>query len=204
MKRSQKHTRFGFTLVEMMMAMGCGSMVLAALLAASTALQRSFAAVEGYSIATGDQLRVQDYIAMDCRRATSVSWNSGTQTLTVSVPNYYDSNGNPVAPTYNGSSLQYGSGTTDISYYKSATGNEFMRQVGGSATKCGAGAAWSNCAKAIATDVSSFNASVTAGSGASTVKCSVTFSPRFKTVNPVIAGTTVYAETFLRNGKARQ
>src|SRR5713101_858838 len=70
MNTTQNHTRSAFTLVETITAMACGTIVLVALLAMSISLQRSFAAVEGYSIAEGDQLRVQDYIAMDCRRAT--------------------------------------------------------------------------------------------------------------------------------------
>ena len=49
---------------------GVGSLVIAVLLASSVALQRGFAAVEGYAVAEGDQLgHVQDYVALDCRRA---------------------------------------------------------------------------------------------------------------------------------------
>src|SRR4029077_4869723 len=39
----------GFTLVEMMMSLGCGSLILAAVVTAGVALQRSYAAVELYS-----------------------------------------------------------------------------------------------------------------------------------------------------------
>src|SRR5207245_4563681 len=60
-----------FTLVEMLVSVACSSIILAAVVTAGVALQRSFAAVEAYSISEGDQLRVQDYIAMDCRRATT-------------------------------------------------------------------------------------------------------------------------------------
>ena len=153
----QRNKRLGFTLVELMMSAGCASLMLAAVLSAGVALQRSFAAVEGYSLAEGDQLRVQDYIAMDCRRAVSAtrdngswvyssnSWSwvsdpNGTATLIVTIPNYYDTNGNPVDPTYSSTgAIQYGGGTTTISYYKS--GSSFMRQIGFDPTK----------AKAIAT-----------------------------------------------------
>jgi Tfp pilus assembly protein PilW len=210
MKVQRNKRRVGFTLIEVMMSAACASLMLAAVISAGVALQRSFAAVEGYSLAEGDQLRVQDYIAMDCRRAVSAtrdngswtyssntwSWVSdpnGTATLIVTIPNYYDTNGNPVDPIYNSTgAIQYGGGTTTISYYKS--GSNFMRQVGFDSTK----------AKAIATNVASFN--VSEQDLTSRVTCSITFSPRFVYLpgpGP-INGTTVYSNTFLRNAVARQ
>jgi hypothetical protein len=216
MKITEQNKLSAFTLVETVTAMACGTIVLAALLAASIALQRSFAAVEGYSIAEGDQLRVQDYIAMDCRRATggafgplattpavdngswvSGSWvhnSSGPLTLIVLVPDYYDANGNSQAPYFVSGKIQYGdAGTTAISYYQS--GNSFMRQVGTDPTK----------AKAIATNVSSFNVNPLDQTD-NKVSCSITFKPSFTSLpgpGP-IAGTTVYSQTFLRNAVARQ
>jgi Tfp pilus assembly protein PilW len=185
--RISKKTRWAFTLVEMMMSMVCGSLILAAVVTAGVCLQRSFAAVEGYSIAEGDQLRVLDYIAMDCRRASTASVANNTLTLT--IPNYYDGSGNPVNPTFNSSVIQYGAGSTTVSY--SQTGSNFVRTVGAVST-------------AIATNVSTFT--VTPQDLTSTVSCSVTFSPRFVYLpgpGP-IAGTTVYCNTFLRNASARQ
>jgi Tfp pilus assembly protein PilW len=184
-----------FTLVEMMMSLGCGSMILAAVVASGVCLQRSFAAVEGYSTSEGDQLRVLDYIAMDCRRALSASVSNGTLTLT--VPNYYDSSGNVVTPTLTSGTLQYSGGaTTTITYAKSGT--SFVRTVGPTAT-------WptGNAAIAIATNISAFT--VTSTDLTSTVSCYITFSPRFVYLpgpGP-IAGTTIYCNTFLRNAVAR-
>jgi type II secretory pathway component PulJ len=223
-----------FTLVEMMMGLGCGSFILAAVISAGVCLQRSFAAVEAYSVSQGDQLRVQDYIAMDARRAVlgSISGLSGTTpavdtgswsggvwvhdatkpvTLLLTVPNYYDSNGNAQAPQYSSGTIVYGSsgGTTAISYYQS--GNSLMRQVGTSSTVCTSGQTWTNCAKAVATNI--YNFSVTAPSQASinadTIPYTITFSPIFTTKpysssNPSVQGTTIYANTFLRNPDARQ
>jgi type II secretory pathway component PulJ len=218
MKASAKRMFAAFTLVEVLLSVACSSMILAAVITAGVALQRSFAAVEGYSIAEGDQLRVQDYIAMDCRRAISAtvdngSWtNSGGTyswvsnasdpvTLILTLPGYYDGSGNIQAPSFaaNGA-VQYGTGsTTTISYYMSGT--SFMRQVGTNPTQCSTGAAWTNCRKAIATNVNSFT--VTPSDLTTTVRCSITFSPRFTNTNPGVAGTTVYANTFLRNATAR-
>jgi Tfp pilus assembly protein PilW len=218
-----KKIRRAFTLVEMMLSVGCGSLILAAVVAAGICLQRSFAAVEGYSRAESDQLRVLDYIAMDCRRAISGTvpglsnptpqiatgswvqsggaWSwvpaaSGATTLILSLPAYYDSNGNPVPPTINSSNLiQYGGSTVTISYSKS--GSNFVRSVIVGSTMT---------TTAIATNVSSFI--VTPGSQANpwpTVSCSIVFSPRFvylPSPGPV-AGTMVYCNTFLRNAAPR-
>ena len=219
MKTPDKNTCAGFTLVEVMTAIGCGSIVLAALLTASVCLQRSFAAVAGYAITEGDQLRVQDYIAMDCRRAIDVqidngswvqsggtwSWVSnanGPQTLNVTLPTYYDATTkNPVAPSFDANgTLQYGGGgSVTISYYQS--GSSFMRQVGPDPT-----AAKPFGLTAIATNVSSFNVTPLDQSTVNgTVTCSITFTPRFVNSAGAAAtsGTTVYASTFLRNAQAR-
>jgi Tfp pilus assembly protein PilW len=219
------YKQYAFTIVELMVSLTCGLMILAAVITAGVALQRSLMAVEGYSMAEGDQLRVQDYIAMDCRRAMNVvvdkgSWTNvnGTSTWTtnsndpttliISVPNYYDGNGNPVAPDNiaygNSGAIQYGSATTRtiatangtfsmpgqlISYYRS--GSDFIRRVNG-------------VEKAIATNVASFT--VAPQDLTSSVTCSVTFTPRFTSLpNPgPINGTTVFSNTFLRNAVARQ
>ena len=220
----RQRSRIGFTITEMIVSLECGSIILAAVMTASVALQRSFAAVEDYSTAEGDQLRVLDYIAMDCRRAISGtvtgltagtpevdngSWvnsggtwgwqhsSSGPVTLILSVPNYYDAYGNPAAPTLDSTSgaIQYANATPAIiSYYKS--GSSFMRQIGSDPTN----------ATAIATNVADFNVtlqdqSVTTG----TVSCTLTFSPRFRYVpgSAAITATTIYSSTFLRNAAAR-
>jgi Tfp pilus assembly protein PilW len=202
----------GFTLVEMMVSLGCGSLILAALMAASVGLQRSFAAVEGYSTAEGNQLRVLDYIAMDCRRAipdlndpdttdlTAVKVTANT--LTLHVAGYYQPAGTPYAPTFNSptKAIQYNGGaTTSYKIQYSKSGSDFVRTVGPTAS-------WptGNTATAIATNVSSFTAAFQ--DFTSTVSCSITFSPSF-TYSPgpgPIAGTTVYSNTFLRNASARQ
>lgn len=63
----------GMTLVEVLMSTAAGGIILGAILTCGVALQRSFMAVENYSTAGGDQLRVLDYVAMDCRRAISAT-----------------------------------------------------------------------------------------------------------------------------------
>jgi Tfp pilus assembly protein PilW len=168
-----KRSRRGFTLVEMMMALGSGSVILAAVVIASLALQRSFAAVETYSVTEGDQLRVLDYIALDCRRALTASVASNTLTLT--LPVYYDASNNyiPVTPTLNSSVLSYGSGSVTVTY--SQSGSNFNRQV---VVKDSGGTTTSTKTTAIATNVASFT--VTAIDLTSSLSCSIMFFPTFR------------------------
>jgi prepilin-type N-terminal cleavage/methylation domain-containing protein len=187
----------GFTLVEVLMSMSCGSLLLAAVITSGVALQRSFAAVEGYAVAEGDQLRVLDYIALDCRRALTASVASNTLSLT--VPVYYDGSGNVRTPVLTNGTLSYGSGSVTINY--SQGGSNFTRQV---VVKDSGGNVTSSTTTAIAKNVSSFT--VSPQDLTSSVSCSITFSPSF-TYLPgpgPIAGTTVYSNTFLRNASARQ
>lgn len=220
MKHRLTNKRGGWTLVESLMTMGCASFMLAAIITAGVALQRSFMAVEGYSTAEGDQLRMLDYIALDCRRAVagSVPTASGTSatpmvdtgswiggnwvhdatqptTLILTLPNYYNSaNSNqPYDPQFVSGVLQYGSGSTTICYYKSGT--DFKRLVMNGGT--------SNTTT-IARNIASF--SIAPQDLTQSISCTITFSPQF-TYLPgpgPIAGTTVFTNTFFRNASARQ
>jgi Tfp pilus assembly protein PilW len=197
MNPSTDRSASGLTLVEMLMTMASSSIVLAALIISGVALQRSFAAMEGYSIAQGDQLRVSDYISMDVRRALTASVDNNN-TLTVTFPNYYDanndnpkwSNAHAVAPSFDANgAIQYAAGVTTVKYYQLAS--NFIREVNGTAN-------------IIARNVSSFT--VSPQDLTSSVSCAISFAPTFTYLpgpGPV-AGTTVYSNTFLRNATARQ
>jgi Tfp pilus assembly protein PilW len=201
MKISRNKTRAAFTLVEMMMSVGCGSLILAAVVSAGVAMQRSFAAVEGYSMSEGDQLRVLDYIAMDCRRATAASVSGNVLSLT--LPVYYNagSSNTPYAPTLTSGALSYGSGSVTINYQQS--GSNFTREV---VLTNSSGTVTSDTTSNIAKNVSTFTVTpLDQGATNGTVSCSITFSPTFThTPGPgPVAGTTVYMKTFLRNAAAR-
>jgi len=197
MNLSTDRSASGLTLVEMLMTMASSSIVLAALIISGVALQRSFAAMEGYSIAEGDQLRVSDYISMDVRRALTASVDNNNA-LTVTFPNYYDanndnpkwSNAHAVAPSFGANgAIQYAAGVTTVKYYQLAS--NFIREVNGTAN-------------IIARNVSAFT--VSPQDLTSSVSCSITFAPTFTYLpgpGPV-SGTTVYSNTFLRNATARQ
>jgi Tfp pilus assembly protein PilW len=163
----------GFTLLEMLMATACSSFMLGAILTAGVALQRSFAAVESYSIAEGDQLRVLDYISMDCRRSLSASIASNVLTLT--VPVFYDSTSSnaPYRPTLTSGAVSYGSGSITITYSKS--GFNFNRTV---TVKNAAGTTTSTSTTAIARNVAAFT--VTPVDLTSSLSCNIMFFPTFK------------------------
>jgi hypothetical protein len=156
----------------MLVSVSCGSMMLAAVLTAGIALQRSFAAVEGYSVSEGDQLRVLDYIAMDCRRALTASVASNTLTLT--LPVYYDSATSASnTPTLTSGALSYGPGSVTITY--SQSGSNFNRTI---VIKDSGGNTTSSNTTAIATNVASFT--VTDIDLTSSLSCSIMFFPTFR------------------------
>jgi hypothetical protein len=80
MKRPLGDALAARTLVEVLITAAAGALILGAILTSGVALQRSYMAVESYSTAGGDQLRVLDYVALDCRRAMSATVNGLTGT----------------------------------------------------------------------------------------------------------------------------
>lgn len=71
-----------------MVAIACASIILAATLTSSVALQKSFAQIENYSSTHMQQIRIVDYLARDVRRGFSVTSSVDLQTVTVSIPKY--------------------------------------------------------------------------------------------------------------------
>ena len=181
-----------FTLAEMMMSVACGTLILAAVVAAGVSLQKSYAAVDVYNTAEGNELRVLDYIAMDCRRASSatvgtVTVNNGTTNVTVSqlvltLQQYYSATDNtavPNTPVLSSGAITYGTGSTvTIKYYvnyynasASGPGNVgyFVREVITSTT---------DNITPIARNVATFT--VNATDLTNWVSCSIMFFPTFK------------------------
>jgi Tfp pilus assembly protein PilW len=90
--------RSGHTLVEVMVSVGVGALILAAVVSAVVALQTLFVATDQYYMATSDQTRVLDFIAMDLRSALSGTVSNEAQTLTLTLPGYINSTPNPPVP----------------------------------------------------------------------------------------------------------
>ena len=85
--------REGFTLLEMVLALAVGSLMLAAVVAASVCLQKSFAAVDNYFASHLQQVRIIDYLNRDVKRAYIVTSSTDPQTVTCILPNYLIDNG---------------------------------------------------------------------------------------------------------------
>ena len=211
---SAKRSNAGYTLVELLTAMGVTGIILAGLIAGSIALQRSFAATIDYGAAQSDQMRISDYLAVDMRRALTVV-PDGTGGVTLTLPNFYNSDGTAKSPTVistmgwpakkrkkkknkhqniiTSQTTAYDAGaTTTVKYYKgdsTALGKDpskFYRESAG-------------VARAIATDVSDFQ--VTLSEDGDLAHTSITFTPRFKMhrTSGDDAGTTYSQTTLLRN-----
>lgn len=210
----------GMTIVETMVAMGIGTFILAAFTAASIALQKSFVAIEDYTKGTNDQMRISDYLSLDMRRAFSISISGSAAnpplTVTMTIPNFYQSANTPYDPHVIGVTgwpykkhhhhkhqniilnqvVDYGpydstlkrvtTPTKTVTYTFDSNVNTLFRTVDGVAT-------------AIAYDVKDFNVAVSDLD--ETAQTQITFKPRFN--NPAsadaIAGTTYYQTTLTRN-----
>src|SRR5215475_5877909 len=85
--------RQGFTLIEVLLALAVGSLMLAAILAASVCLQKSFGAVEDFFTSHLQQVRIIDYLSRDVKRAYIVTTSANPQTVTCILPNYLIDNG---------------------------------------------------------------------------------------------------------------
>lgn len=100
--------RQAFTLLELLVSASVGFAVLAGLISAAIAIQRSISATNHYLASANNGNRLVDYVAQDLRRAvrvgtlvaganTALKNNASftvteTNTLTINIPDYYGSN----------------------------------------------------------------------------------------------------------------
>jgi prepilin-type N-terminal cleavage/methylation domain-containing protein len=194
----------GFTLSEMLVAVSISLIVLAAAVASSISLQKSFSAVDNYFATHMQQVRIVDYLSRDVNRGLSVTTSVDLQTLTVDVPNYIiqagDSEavanpsliGTPRTPTvaYTSSGLQinYGASTSTVVY--SLSNSSILRTENGAVTTI---ASSTDQLIPQTTDVELANTEYTS--------TAVTFMPTFTMAGSPAAraGTSLYGTAYLRN-----
>jgi prepilin-type N-terminal cleavage/methylation domain-containing protein len=194
----------GFTLSELLVAVSISSIVLAAAVASSISLQKSFSAVDNYFATHMQQVRIVDYLSRDVNRGLSVTTSVDLQTLTVNVPNYIiqagDSEavanpsliGTPRTPTvaYTSSGLQinYGASTSTVVY--SLSNSSILRTENGAVTTI---ASSTDQLIPQTTDVELANTEYTS--------TAVTFMPTFTMAGSPAAraGTSLYGTAYLRN-----
>lgn len=174
----------GWTLAELLVAMTISSLLCGGLITGALVLQKSFIASQHHIKAQAQQMRLTDSMNLDLRRALTVSTTFGRLTLT--IPDYYDSLGNPRNPQIQNGTATYGTSPKTVTYYKEGT--TIYRQDAASLT-------------ALATDVSDFQ--LTFLDLGQSIQVAVSFLPRFQfsgnNRESVRAGTMTYSTTLLRN-----
>ena len=174
----------GLTLLELLFATSITGVMVGGLLVGAVLIQRSFAASRHYLDAQAAQVRLIDYMSLDLRRALTVSTSENQLSLT--IPDFYSSDGEPRTPMIQGSSAVYGGAAPSISYYKQ--GSTIYRRAGGVSTP-------------IASDVADFQLVFT--DNGQSISMSVTFEPRFQLSSSKRAsvrdGTAAFSTTLLRN-----
>ena len=187
MRKPQKSSRGGYLLAETMISMSIFSAVSLALIMGFTSLERNFAATTDFATNHTDAMRISDYLALDLRSALSIEATANA--TTISIPAYYDTQGNPQTPQLDGEGgVYYGSSDSvvQIRYYL-FNGTIYRRQDSADPV-------------AIADNVANFNFDVTDLGKVVTTR--ITFKPTFVSGGPsqtVIDATAVYNTTLLRN-----
>jgi prepilin-type N-terminal cleavage/methylation domain-containing protein len=204
MKLNLSRTRLAFTLTEIMVAMAVSGVVLGAILASSTSLQKSFNATDSYFATHMQQIRIVDYLSRDVKRGLVVTTSADLQTVTVTVPNYIIQAGDPeavinpalvgtprtptMAYTPSGWQVNYAGTTSSIVY--SINGLSILRTENGTVTTI---ASSTDQLVPQTTDVELANTEY--------AKTSITFQPIFTSGGAAASrsGTTVYSTAYLRN-----
>jgi len=204
MKISHQRKVTGFTLGEVMIALSLSSVILAASITSSVALQRSFNAIDKYFATHMQQIRIIDYMNRDVKRGLVVTTSVDLQTVTVTLPNYLIQQGDPEAvanpalvgtprtPTITitpgGQQVNYGWTTSSVAY--SISGMSILRTEDGLVTTI---AASTDQLVQKTTDVELANTEY--------AKTSVTFTPMFACAGSVAngTGTSIYSTSYLRN-----
>ena len=194
----------GFTLGEMFVSISVGSIVLAAAIASSVSLQKSFSAVDNYFATHMQQVRIVDYLGRDVNRGLSVTTSVDRQSVSIDVPDYIiragDSEaitdpsliGTPRTPTVaytsNGVQINYGTSTSTVVY--SLSNNSIQRTENGAVTTI---ASSTDQLIPQSTDVELANTEFTS--------TAITFMPTFTISgnSAARAGTSLYSTAYLRN-----
>jgi len=194
----------GFTLSELLVSVSISSIVLAAAVASSISLQKSFNAVDHYFATHIQQVRIIDYLSRDVNRGLSVTTSVDLQTVTVNLPNYIIQAGDPEAvgnssligtprsPTVSYASgaaqIDYGASTSTVVY--SVSNSSIQRTENGAVTTI---ASTTDQLVPQTTDVELTNTEY--------VSSAVTFMPIFTMSGSPAArtGTSLYSTAYLRN-----
>jgi hypothetical protein len=189
MKKFSHSSVAGITVVELLIAAVVGGFALAATFSGAISIQRCFAAGQEYAEDKKNQSRLSDFLSLDLRRALSVTPGTGDILLTVTIPDFYDEDGNPKMPTIVKYVAQYGDPTKPVTITYEKIGTSIFRREGTADPV------------EIATNVTDFKLEVE--DLEKCVKTRVTFAPHFSRANAdnntPHPGTALYNTTYLRN-----
>src|SRR6187402_1064719 len=90
-------SRGGWTLADVMLSMAITSVLFAALVTGSLAIQKSFVSSRHHLEAQARQMLLLDQMTLDLRQALTV--NIEGRRLTLTIPNYLDNSGQPRDPS---------------------------------------------------------------------------------------------------------
>src|SRR5437868_3548305 len=111
MKLSLVRSVDGFTLGELMVSIGIGTLLMGALMSSAVALRKTFSAADDFFSTHVQQIRIIDYLGRDVKRSTVVTTSADKQTVNCTLPNFIQ-NGIPKTPvvlvTSNGPRVDYG------------------------------------------------------------------------------------------------
>jgi hypothetical protein len=188
----------------MMVGLSISAVILAAAIASTVALQKSFNAVDNYFATHMQQIRIIDYLNRDVRRGLVVTTSVNLQSVTVSIPNYViqagDSEaianpalvGTPRTPTvsYTQSGLQVNYSASPMTVVYSVNGMSILRVENGVVTTI---ASSTDQLVPQTTDVDLVNTEYATSN--------VTFMPIFTTSGSAMqrSGTSVCSTAYLRN-----
>jgi type II secretory pathway component PulJ len=179
----------GYLLSEMMISIAVFSAISMGLLMGFVSLERNFMAATDFATNHTDAMRISDYLALDLRRALSVT--TAPNDTTITIPAYYGADRQPQMPTLDGEGgVYYGSASSSVQIRYYLLGSSIYRRQG------------TDSAVAIADNVQDFLFDVTDSGKVVTTR--VTFSPLFRSAGAsaaAIAGTAIYNTTLLRNSR---
>src|SRR5256884_9616702 len=123
MKLNSSANARGFTLAEIMIAMAASAVVFGGTMTSTTALQKSFNAIDNYFMTHMQQIRIIDYLNRDVKRGLIVTTSVDLQSVSVTMPKYIIEAGDAEAianPALIGTprtpAISYSSGGMQVNY----------------------------------------------------------------------------------------
>jgi hypothetical protein len=191
MKPIRARRACAITLAELLIASVVGGLSILILFSGAMSMQRCFIASQDLSSAKREQTRLSDYLAMDLRRSFTLKKGTDGETIvTLTMPDYYDSDGNPRTPTITKYVHSYGDANKPMTVVYTKKGSLVYRKEN------------SSDPVQIAEDVADFQLNI--DDGGQVVQTQISFQPKFKRNVPTNdeasqKATTLYSTIVLRN-----